>query len=296
MKTTREKKKVDNEKLIKSAKKVRSIIMMTLICIMLLTAATYAWFKLSDSARVTNLALTVSGENGLLIAPAATANTPGTYTGQLKFGTDIDGSVGNGVKYQINGKLLPATTTDGRSFRKPVYDANDGSIVTGVSALASGEGRLTSASSSNGEGYYYETVFWLKAVSSGDIKVTLADKNAGGEGTYTTVENSTKANGAAAVRMSFTTDRNETLVYEPNADVTPGTGYTSAKDNSRAAAYSDTMKQTSAGKFTNTKTLTISNTGTKVTMRIWIEGTDTMCVNEIMAEQIQAQLQFQIVN
>lgn len=277
------------------AKKMRSVIMMTLLCVMLLSTATYAWFTLSDTARVLNLTLTIGGESGLLIAPAASANTAGTYKSVLSFGadsTDYDGSAG-GARYQIGGKLLPATTADGRTFRKPVYAATDGSIVTGVENLSGGD-RLTSASGKDAEGYYYETVFWLKAVSSGDLQVTLAGRN-GDDGTFVAIEDPLMADGAAAVRISLSTP-SQTLVYEPHADVTgTGKGYSSATDNSRASAVSDTMKQSSNGNFTNRKSLTVSNTGTMVTMRIWIEGTDDMCVNEIMAEQIRAQLQFEII-
>lgn len=277
------------------AKKMRSVIMMTLLCVMLLSTATYAWFTLSDTARVLDLTLTIGGESGLLIAPAASASTPGTYKSVLSFGADskdYDGSAG-GARYQIGGKLLPATTADGRTFRKPVYAATDGSIVTGVESLSGGD-RLTSASGKDAEGYYYETVFWLKAVSSGDLQVTLAGKD-GDDGTFVAIEDSSMADGAAAVRISLSTP-SQTLVYEPHADVTgTGKGYSSATDNSRASVVSDTMKQSSNGNFTNRKSLTVSNTGTMVTMRIWIEGTDDMCVNEIMAEQIRAQLQFEII-
>lgn len=276
-------------------KKMRSVVMMTLLCIMLLSTATYAWFTLSDTARVLNLTLTIGGESGLLIAPAASANSPGTYKSVLSFGadsTDYDGSAG-GARYQIGGKLLPATTSDGRTFRKPVYAATDGSVVTGLENLSGGD-RLTSASGRDAEGYYYETVFWLKAVSSGDLQVTLAGKN-GDDGTFVTVEDSLLADGAAAVRISLSTP-SQTLVYEPHADVSgTGKGYSSATDNSRASVVTDTMKQNSNGVFTNRKSLTVSNAGTMVTMRIWIEGTDDMCVNEIMAEQIKAQLQFEII-
>lgn len=38
--------------IVQKAKKIRSMVMMSLLCILMLSAATYAWFSLSNTAKV----------------------------------------------------------------------------------------------------------------------------------------------------------------------------------------------------------------------------------------------------
>ena len=57
---------------VKRARSMRNVVMMVLICALMLSAATYAWFTLSTSAKVANLSMTVGEETSLLIAPDLT--------------------------------------------------------------------------------------------------------------------------------------------------------------------------------------------------------------------------------
>ena len=94
--------------IVQKAKKIRSMVMMSLLCILMLSAATYAWFSLSNTAKVSNLTMTVGDVTGLQIAPDENGHA-GTFGSSIDFST-------------ITGKLLPATSQDGKNFFKPYYN------------------------------------------------------------------------------------------------------------------------------------------------------------------------------
>lgn len=291
------------------AKKIRSIVMMSLLCVLLLSAATYAWFTLSDTAKVSNLTMTVGDVTGLQIARDKNAisneNGPDTYGSQLEFGSTSE--------YQIKGKLLPATlANDETTIKKPTY--NDGAV-TGIEAVDGSY--LTNKSDDNTkEGYYYETTFYLKSVGK-DISVQLADGTTsegnelpatgievGGEkGTFVLNASTQKSGakngethiGARAIRIWLSTGNSE-IIYQPNYNLSDGKTYTTASDISGKTAKAPTDKQDKNGTFVaekRGKLNLLADQNTLVTMRIWLEGTDTACGNEIILEDIIAQLQFE---
>lgn len=301
------KKEEQKEKnLVKKAKKMRSMIMMMLLCVLMLSAATYAWFTLSNTAKISNLTMTVGEATGLQIAKdtgTGSAHTPGTYSSVLNFEDGVD------PNYKITGLLLPATTTDGQTFLMPVYD-EDGK----VSGSKAADKHLTNATSqATDEGYYYETTFYLKALGENSIHIKLKDgatlPNTGiaensntATGTYVLAKNGSTKNkgylGSQAIRISLTAGTN-TLVYEPNSDVHGSSGMSAALANGVSfSPVASTSVQISTGAFSSqSKYLTLAgNTDTLVTMRIWIEGTDDDCVNEISLNDIIAQLMFEEVS
>ena len=301
------------KKIVKKAKKVRGIVMMTLLCVLMMSAATYAWFTLSNTAKIANLTMTVGEATGLQIAKdvgTGENHTAGTYGGVLTFGDSEDGRL-----YKITGKLLPATTEDGITFKKPVY--NEDGLISKVEATQNND-ILKNNSADDAEGYYYETTFYLKALGSNPVYVQLKegtnlpengifDASKGSTGTYVLGANGkTKKSeyyGSQAIRISLTAGTNpdpiKTIIYEPNSNVS-GTDGTSAEKVSGLTINraTSTSKQLDTGSWdgNQTETLKISNTdGTLVTMRIWIEGEDPDCVNEISLNEIVAQLVFETV-
>lgn len=293
------------KKIVKKAKKVRGIVMMTLLCVLMMSAATYAWFTLSKTAKIANLTMTVGEATGLQIAKnVGTSESPsvGTYGGVLTFGDSEDGH-----PYKITGKLLPATTVDGKNFLKPVY--NDDGEVSGTVAADSKLDNSTALADS--EGYYYETTFYLKALGSQNVNVVLkagaslpssgiVSESDAPTGTYVLGKSGETKDGDyhgfQAVRISLTA-QSQTLIYEPNFNV-HGTDGTAATQIATITPVTATSKQNANGTWDGgqTQTLTLSaGADTLVTMRIWIEGTDTDCVNEISLDNIIAQLQFEEV-
>lgn len=308
---TKEKKKPKS--ITQKAKKVRSIVMMTLLCILMLSASTYAWFTLSNTAKVSNLTMTVGDVTGLQVAIDKAAVKQGTGAGT--YGNELSfGAAGTEAElYKITGKLLPATlTASGTSIQKPVYDPNGSGDVTGVDDVTDTE-ILKNGSADTVTGYYYETTFYLKAMGK-DIDVKLANgvglagtgiqkTDASENGTYVLNKATQTATGkdgyigARAVRIWLSAGSDE-IIYQPNSDLSNSGGqtYTTATDrrtDKNVKVVTDS--QSAAGSFGSSqgKLSLKANADTLVTLRIWIEGTDPSCGNEISLEDIIAQLQFE---
>lgn len=279
-----------------TGRKLRSAIVMALVCVMMLSGATYAWFTLSNTAKVNNLTLKVTSEGSLYVADSE-ANL------SLKKGS-LDLNYPNQVLY-------PCTTSvDGKKMLKPVY-ASD-------SVVGNTEGFNTStsyASDSEKKLYYYEKEIWLKIEevvpdgSSANVYAITLGKNDGVSGTEGTfvhgaTTNDNGANPQNCVRVSFTVGEGDgatVAVYEPNSDITQ-VDSVQATDNT-GMGFVNTHKQNTAGAFVNetgayyegdsSELFRITgNTPTKVTMRVWFEGTDDQCGNSIQDAQILSQLKF----
>lgn len=277
--------KKDIKKQSNKVNKIRTVVMLLLLCIMLLSAATYAWFTLSNTARVANLTLKVGDISGLQIAPDE-GNRPG------KYGSVLD------LKGKFRGKLLPATTRNGITILKPIYD-DEGNVSNTKTTTA--KDKLTASSSANAEGYYYEISFYLKSLGkSAEVKLkegsNLSENgvaNSKQSGTFVVNSKRSTRIGAEAIRISITDGKN-TIVYEPNSNIGDNGGTRAEDKRSGTSCVATTSKQLANGIFREqTKSIPLSkDADTRITMRVWIEGTDTQCVNEIAMQEIMAQIQF----
>ncbi|MDE7063590.1 MAG: hypothetical protein K2O73_10165 [Lachnospiraceae bacterium] len=263
-----------------SAGDVRGKVITLCLCIVLLGTATYAWFTVSNTPRVTNLALIAGTSGNLKIADYE----QGPYGDVLDLAT---GSGGNMRDVELN----PTTTQNGRDFYAPLYTEER---VTGVEDIPSGELNTN---------YVYEKTFYLKAETENSstrrtrrFDVFFAGTHSDG-GTY--INNaSNNSSAASAVRISFTLADGTTFIYEPNTDVhVSGVSAT----NGLASGYGgySTIQQSSNRRFAGSpdnnsqRLFTVTeNTPMRVTMRVWIEGTDPDCINDISASEIIGQIQF----
>lgn len=291
---------------VKRARSMRNVVMMVLICALMLSAATYAWFTLSDTARITNLTMTVGEESSLLIAEdlqqAQAAGRPGEYKGSLVFGTD-----GTNNTYELKGTLLPASLESASGdIKKPDY--NDlGQVKTDLLELTSSDIMLDS--SEEGDFYCYKTTFYLKnGGSEEEIQVQLKaptseisgntkGTQAASDGTY--MINKANEIGASAIRIRFTDEDSHVIIYEPLYDTENTAASESAQDlneNRTVAASTDIQKYTGAFTSNDRGKLTVTNTGTRITMEVWLEGTDDLCCNEVMADVISGQIAFEVVD
>lgn len=258
---------------------LRKLIILTCTCVLMLGSATYAWFSVSNTPRVENLAL-VAGTMGNLKISDTSA---GTYSDVIDLANAASG--GNMGSVILN----PSTTTDGVTFLAPVYTEN---AVTGTAGIAAAELKTK---------YIYEKEFYLKAeVEEGGNNRTfdiffLANGSKGG--TYISNKTAGTDKAASAIRVSLTTG-DRTVIYEPNAD-RHVTG--NAAENRLTSDYGGygTIKQNVDKSFvggTDNHSVRLfsvkGNTPTKVTMRIWLEGTDTDCVNEVSLNDVIGQIQF----
>lgn len=303
---------------------IRRNVLMIILCIALLSSATYAWFTLSNTAKISNLSLKVGGAGGLLIA----YEENGTYGSELKMGTPSDK------------KVFPASIGKIDTGDTKLYNPGEsyGNVITKeqMQVVASDQ-KLTynfgsSAWNSPDKAYCVEQDFWLKVNSEGNYDISLNATNfnalSSGENDKTSVD---ALNGSYIVEQKgdkyikptgnmfsaadilkiafYTVDDSDisTLkaVYEPNADVVA-----TVNANERVASPAEfhpytenVVKQGHNGKFGNSSTydqdksttlFTIEGgpTPTHIKMQIYFDGHDAECANGVALEQIYGQIEF----
>ncbi len=318
-------------KVVKKLKKIRSIVMMLMVCVMLLSAATYAWFSLSNLARVSNLTMTVSEADGLRVALNKGTDDNPTTPAESEWSGSI--SLAETV---VNGVLKPATTANGLIFQRPQY--SDEGVVTGF-ITGDSVNMLDKTNTANlanaAEGYYCRYTFWMEALKE-DAVVHLSRganldqdsrtgtyivRNAAKRAEKTAAQQAKSAVDATlATRVSIiagtmgatapTTSENDYhayKIYEPFA-AAHTLGATSVSQASvsptLASVYPATadyiMKQNADGTFAGGTTAGGSqglfklkaDTPTLITLYIWIEGSDEDCINQIELDDLIMQLQF----
>lgn len=289
----------------KRLKKKRIVYLSTVICLLLLvlSTATYAWFEQGNRLKVTNLSLLVGG-SGILQIAEDLGNGPGEY------GSELDLSMVTGSDLMETMLLNPVTTKDGINFFKPVYKGN---TVVDVKSVTDNEQLNTL--------YVYEKSFYLKAgpnpngkeekivVTEGKMyDVFLVGPATNQEHTGTHVFQSSDSDGSSvpgdtavnAIRISFELEDGTVVIYEPNADQ-------SNRDNNRAEdmvknqyGRYDTVMQGKDGIFIQSDNGEDSpilfqieeSKDVKVTMRVWIEGTDLDCTDSIALDKMNSIFEF----
>ena len=268
-----------------------------------LSTITYAWFEQGNRLKVTNLSL-LAGGSGILQIADDVGNGPGEYSSQLDLSMVTDNDAMETIV------LNPVTTKNGTNFYAPVYVGN---TVVNVNPITQEE-QLHSI-------YVYEKNFYLKAgpnpnaeedgivVTEGkmyDVFLAGPATNLEHKGTHvfqsadaeeSEVTGDTAVN---AIRISFELEDGTVVVYEPNADV-------SNRDDSRAEdrvkdeyGQYETFIQAKDGTFINSSNGEDSpilfsieeNVDVKITMRVWIEGTDSDCTDSIALDKITAMFEF----
>lgn len=292
--------------------KLVSAILMAFVCVVMMGGGTYAWFTMNNVARVESLKLNVASEGNLYISKTNDFQTPNVEKKSKVTWFDAQDTA---VK-----TLYPCTTSDGVTMKKPVYESD--TVVSGIEAIEDSEK----------PSYYLEQTFWLYlddgitgdgAVHS-DYSVQLAkrtsttdDNKTTYDGTYFQLADGVTAtqNPERCVRVSFTPEGGSAVVYEPNYDThntgSQGTDYAEsaikvdgASYTPISAAHSQSGTGDSSGSFIDTtantqvlgdsKELFTIKGGTPkmVVVRVWFEGTDTDCQNNIELKDIMAQLKF----
>ncbi len=287
----------------------RTVMTMLMIGISIITISisAFAWFLITNTPKVENIELTADTIGMLQIADDA-GGKPAEYKDTL----DLQGKVKNSTY------LSPVTTKDGISFFAPIYTENK---VTDL--------RKETDKNVLGTKYVYEKTFYLRAgkdsteVDEDKAKMydiyligSSADTNNGcfikqkdtkGKGNEITAANS--------VRVSLTFEGGNsgeavTVIYEPNTDKdnkgVKGKNmayfdYKGKDSNSKEYGAYATIQQNYDKSFTPNSNISsrsvVLDTITegkdiKVTMRIWLEGMDKDCVNQVAADEIIGQIQF----
>ena len=270
--------------------KLLSAVLMAFVCILMMGGGTYAWFTMGNTAKVNSLKLNVASEGSLYIA-----TEPNKAAGDKKASAEW-------LNMTEVRTLYPCTSTNGETMQKPVYESE-----TSVKSAAD------FANSKEKELYVLEKDFYLYMDDSNakaTYNVSLGQNNSSDAGSYIKTENASGVSyfPEACVRVSFQVGDQEVAVWEPNSDVSNGGMY--GKDyatDAIAAPTITTHKQSkTTGLFTSNndadkapiagdsdKLFTITgSTDTPVKVRVWFEGTDTDCRNQIELKNMVGQLKF----
>lgn len=297
---------------------------MLLILLLLLTVASYTWFSLTQTPRVSDLSMHVATTSGLELALAPDAEE---WVLQLDYAEMVDETA----------PLRPVTWSDeNQQFFAAVY---------GMDGRLTGEWEpLTDqrhANKDNMDGYYVHATFYARTGTSSDISLSPAvevDEGIDGSGTYligTPVWNDREiihenggmgAENAVRVGIRVTpvnpdgtpTEGRDPLfyIYEPNADYhidqTQGYIATPSIDGTDGLVPEEQMIIQSASTWTEAdpvqRTVVIKELGefttenhlfrieagqiAQIDLYIWLEGQDVDCTNQINQAQIMANLQF----
>ena len=282
--------------------KLVSAILMAFVCVVMMGGGTYAWFTMSNTAKVTSLKLNVASEGNLYISKADDCAT--TKKSEVSW---LEGN-------ETIKTLYPCTSTDGKTMKKPIYlsetEVNNAEVIPEPTVGDTNPEKAL---------YCLEQEFYLYLYEGDNVSpnrvynVHLAQKQGSGnnlDGTYfVTGEGDQEVfRPEYCARVSFEVDGNVVAVYEPNhgATNTGKTGYGFASDSVNRAVNS-THVQSDSGAFTNDPSAMMKplvsgdsdglftikgNTSKKVVMRVWFEGTDDDCCNKIDLGKLQAQFKF----
>jgi len=280
-------------------KEIRSALVMVLVMVSMLSTATYAWFSLTTSPTVTGLQMTAATTSGLKISEDGIENS---YVDAIDISTtqSIEG----------NKVLTPVSLEDDTKaeFYEPVYAGNE---VTGLATNPLADDALS--------GYVAKYTYYLKSeeastnvgiltvapsAQTGTMGVDNGQANI--PGTFVRAKDPLDTNSAInAVRVGFLVD-NTFVIYEPNNETEDNEG-TKAVNSIASSNWPESTVisgtdnkitkgfKNATGDYSSDTLFQVTSSGTKVVMYIWIEGTDDDCVNEIKADEIEAQIQFTIV-
>lgn len=297
-----------------------------LALLILLVSATYTWFSLSHTPRVSDMAMYVSAGKGLELAAAYDAKDD-------EWGTVLDFQSIIGSETQ----LAPATWSSANSSLYSIFYGYDGRARNDYMQL------FDNAHSNRNDqnAYYVKGTFYAR--SGVECLVSLAEavevnNGKNGAGTYvigTPVWNAQSilhddgGSGAeTAVRIGFmitpidkntgaATDSSEFFIYEPNCDAhldSNITGYVPTANMNGEETLIDNdhlILQTAStwteaypvqkdvvikdlGEFTTDTSLFNLDVGgmVKIDLYIWLEGEDIDCTNKIQEAEIIANIQF----
>ena len=311
-------------------KKTFIVFYITLISLILLAAASYAWMSISAALITSNLMMSVTADDKLELAPDVDG-APGEWSTILDL-SDPSGAVPVLKPVAFSAErfafLIPHYGLDGRVARtEPIrlIDLDEENVTHDVFVAAD-------ADTSRDYLFYYD--FWMRAVSTNTITVSLStaairEQKELGNGTFVigepawdpdAVRHEESGKGAQnAIRIGFLIDRTENdpnryfIIYEPNADAngdrttysTDGEeiplegGFKLIRQKESTFSETDPVLRTavlySPGEFYDDDLSILKlyhGESRHVTMFVWLEGQDKDCSNAISEGRIFANIQF----
>lgn len=310
---SKETKKTRRKRSHRTAQQIKLAVIMIMVSVLVLSASTFAWYRMSKIASIQSMEFKADTLGNLLISD--------------KEDGEYDNTLDLGLGENNQAVLLPATTADGVNFSKPVYNKT-GDVVENIEdididkEMLDGTEMKKNTYEDNGfDHYVYKKDFYIKLEGAADDEKNyelwlVASDEYFNTGTYLDDKDDDEAHdfdSLNAVRISFVVGdaTQAAVVYEPYC-VGNGEGDVTQKndDNTPIGTYADKsaitlagptvyntmlVKQASTGELTENKSLTTMQVDdiTKVTMYVWFEGMDDDCVNEIALDVISGQIQFE---
>ncbi len=246
-------------KQIKSIRVKLSVLLLVLLLISMVTT-TFAWFTISSLSSVHNMEITIGTGVQLLISDEDHGNVLSEYTNEV---TEVD----------INKQLTAFNTSLAQMKLDPLTSSNGTAFYTesGIQRDANNKSFLE---------------FKLFFIGTEDMWVHLtSNESAQGEDNGTRVSTSNtgvQADVVNCVRVSFTDEQaGTTVIYEPNQG--SPVGGQSTFDLPSPMAYSNSTRLFHLEAMTPKM----------ITVRIWIEGEDPQCDDDVQASNLQVQLNFE---
>ena len=250
----------------KLRKRKRLIVFLSILAILGMTSATFAWFTVNTFAGVQVFELQVSTGDDLRVSMENHGSDIERYTHV------ITNDMLNSYLRSRNNKSLtdiildPVTTINGRTF---TYQAGEAAVA-------------------NGDESYFE--FECYFIATRDMHVHLTTEAANENGAQTGQSGGTEVSTRSpapqsdvirACRISFEGDGDAVKTYEPNKGA-QATSLTTFDLPSGTMTYGDDNNLFSL------KALTPK----KVTVRVWLEGEDPECDNDIQRADLEIKMSF----
>lgn len=233
-------------------------ILLVLLALVAVTAATVAWFSIADRAKVKTMSLDIIADSDLRmdLDPHSSIDQ---YVKTLSF-EQIAERIQKEKGFSMETTPLEPVTT----FDQQTFTYEDGRTVQDTS------------------GAYLE--FTLHFMSANDTVVHLTSANSGaGEEDGTAVMSGNSAL-PASMRISFTAD-NTTWIYDPGMDST---------SNTEGNAKTFGLPGADAMNINNDNAMFSLKEGVnkEVKVYIWMEGTDPACTDELKGSDYSIRLRF----
>lgn len=313
-----------NKKASRRRKRILLSAYLLLILMTLLTVASYTWFSLSKTPRVSNLNMYVNSATGLELSQDPLAEE---WTLQLDFRELVD----------VTTVLRPVTWVDEEQrFYAAAYGI-DGRLMDYEYWQPLSD--QINANKDSAYGYYIKTTFYARTDTAMTVSLSPAvevDEGINGSGTYligtplwdsTALRHNNGGQGAEnAIRIGIrvtdvdaagtSTGEEKFYIYEPNCDThcdgTQGYIATPSITGSENLVSQDRLILQSAstwsesypvqrdvvirdlGEFSTSAELFKLEAGemVKIELYVWLEGQDVDCISQIKEAQISASIQF----
>lgn len=239
-----------------------------IISLMVMITATLAWFTVSGLAGTDGLDMDCTTGSDLRIATSNLGNDINAYEKDVTADMINAQLTANNYKVLSDIKLAPLSTRNASSDIGTRLFFEDGTERT---------------SEGPGAGEYLLFNVWL--ISGNNVDVYLTDKeseegaNDGTRITSAATNTTAQADIVRTARISFSPEGESTKIYEVEQR-----GYAANQTN----AFSNLSENNDSNKICSLE----ANTPKQVTIRVWIEGEDPLCVNDVQEAAFSVQLQF----